>query len=104
PRSAASGKCSGLAHLAEASQKFSTFLTGSNPDPKKIIEEFHDFAVFRYLDLLGGAPDEIRGDIQVLDDAWQKYVDAIAAWDPEKLDQKALKKLDAIADLDLKNL
>jgi hypothetical protein len=103
-RSAASGKCSGLAHLAEASQKFSTFLTGSNPDPKKFVEESHDFAVFRYLDLVGGAPNEIRGGIQVLDDAWQKYVDAIAAWDPEKLAQKALKKLDAIADLDLKNL
>jgi hypothetical protein len=46
----------------EASQKFSTFLTGSNPDPKKFVEEFHDFAVFRYLGLVGGAPDEIRGD------------------------------------------
>lgn len=40
----------------------------------------------------------------MLDNAWQKYVDAVAAWDPEMLAEKALKKLDAIADLDLKNL
>ena len=40
----------------------------------------------------------------MLDNAWQKYVDAVASWDPEMLAEKALKKLDAIADLDLRTL
>ncbi len=97
--SRASSKCRGLAHVADAAQKFSTFLTGSNLDPKKFVEEFHDFAFFRYVGIVGGAPDEIRGDMQVLDDAFQKYVDAFAAWEPAnldqagKLDRKALEKL-----------
>jgi hypothetical protein len=97
--SGASSKCRGLAHVADAAQKFSTFLTASNPDPNEFVEEFHDFSFFRYIDLVGGAPDEIRGDIQVLDDGFQKYVDAFAAWEPAnldqagKLDRKALEKL-----------
>jgi hypothetical protein len=106
--SAAASKCRGLAHLAEAAQKFSTFLTGSNPDPETFVEEFHDFAVFRFLNLVGGAPDEIRDDINVLDDAFQKYVDAVADLDlpPGNLDQKALEKLDqkALEKLDQKAL
>jgi hypothetical protein len=106
--SAAASKCRGLAHLAEAAQKFSTFLTASNPDPETFVEEFHDFAVFRFLNLVGGAPDEIRDDIDVLDDAFQKYVDAVADLDlpPGNLDQKALEKLDqkALEKLDQKAL
>ena len=120
--SAAASKCRSLAHLAESAQKFSTFLTGSNPDPETFVDEFHDFAVFRFLNLVGGAPDEIRDDINVLDDAFQKYVDAVADLDLppgnldqtalekldqkslEKLDQKALEKLDQEAQLDQKAL
>jgi hypothetical protein len=91
--SEASRECRGLAHLAEAAQKFSAFLTESNPDPKKFIEEFHDFAAFRFLDLVSRVPIEIRADVQVLDDAFVKYVDTIADLDlPKNFDQKTLEK------------
>jgi hypothetical protein len=102
--SVASSKCGGLAHLAKAAQKFSAFLTGSNPDPEKFIEEFHDFAAFTFLAIVSRPPDEIRDDLLVLDDAFLKYVDAVADLDIGNLDPKVLKKLDAIADLDLRSL
>jgi hypothetical protein len=69
--SEASRECRGLAHLAEAAQKFSAFLTESNPDPKKFIEEFHDFAAFRFLDLVSRVPIEIRADVQKTLEKWQ---------------------------------
>jgi hypothetical protein len=92
--SEASRECRGLAHLAEAAQKFSAFLTESNPDPKKFIEEFHDFAAFRFLDLVSRVPIEIRADVRVLDNAFLKYVDVISNLEvPEgNLDRKTLEK------------
>jgi hypothetical protein len=91
--SVASSKCKGLAHLAESAQKFSTFLTGRNPDLEKFAEEFDDFAIFSLLNIVPGAPDEIRDDLQVLDDAFSKYLDAVAGVDLGNLDQEALEKL-----------
>src|SRR5262249_38744070 len=76
--SEASRECRGLAHLAEAAQKFSAFLTEKNPDPNTFIKEFHDFAAFKFLDLVSRVPIEIRPDVRVLDDAFVKYVDVIS--------------------------
>jgi hypothetical protein len=91
--SMASSKCRGLAHLAEAAQKFSGFLTESNPDPKEFMREFHDFSAFRVLDLVSRVPIEIRADVRVLDDAFVKYVDVISNLElPKKSDQKTLEK------------
>jgi hypothetical protein len=64
------------------------------PRPKKFIEEFHDFAAFRFLDLVSEVPIEIRADVQVLDDASEKYVDVISDLEiPEaNLDRTTLEK------------
>jgi hypothetical protein len=91
--SLSSGQCGGLTHLADAAQKFSTFLTAKNPDPNTFIKEFHDFSAFTYLDLVSEVPIEIRADARVLDDAFVKYTDVIADLQlPKKFDQKTVEK------------
>jgi hypothetical protein len=91
--SKASRECRGLAHLAEAAQKFSAFLTEKNPDPNTFIKEFHDFAAFKVLDLVSRVPIEIRPDLRVLDDAFVKYSEVIANLElPKKFDQKTMEK------------
>ena len=50
-------------------------------------------AVFSFLTIVSSPPDEIRDDLQVLDDAFLKYVDAVAGLDPGNLDREALEKL-----------
>jgi len=82
----------GCKRLAESAQKFSAFLNGRSVDTEKFDEEFHDFAVFSVLTSVPDAPDEIRDDLQVLDDAFSKYVDAVAGVDVAKLDQEPLEK------------
>jgi hypothetical protein len=86
-------RTSGCRHLSDSAQKFSTFATGRNSDLETFVEEFHDFAVFSFLTIVSRPPDEIRDDLLVLDDAFLKYVDAVAGLDPGNLDRKALEKL-----------
>lgn len=80
--------------LAETAQKFSTFLSGDFG-----AEEFQvDFAVFSFLTIVASVPDEIRDDLQVLDAAYFKYVDALAGVDPANLDRELQEKLTAEID------
>jgi len=74
--------------LAETAQKFSAVLKEGNFD--QFGEEFYDFAIFSFLAIVPEAPDEIRDDLRVLDDALTKYVDAIIGADFTKLDQETL--------------
>ena len=90
-----SARTSGCKRLGEAAQKFSTFATARDSDAQTFVDEFHDFAVFTFLTIVSKPPDEIRDDLLVLDNAFMKYVDAIANTDIDlaKLDPEALAKL-----------
>lgn len=84
---------SGCKRLAETAVKFSGFATGRDSDLKTFAEEGHDFAVFSFLSIFPDAPAEIRDDLQVLDHAFSKYLDAIGDGDLGQLDQEAIEKL-----------
>jgi hypothetical protein len=91
----AAARTSGCKRLGEAAQKFSTFATGRDPDPETFVKEFDDFGVFSFLTIVSKPPEEIRDDLQVLDKAFWKYVNAIGDTDIDlaNLDQEALAKL-----------
>jgi hypothetical protein len=90
--SESAARTSSCKRLAEAAQKFSAFATGRDSD-FDATEEIDDLAVFSALAIHPGAPDEIRDDLQVLDDAFLRYVDAVADADLGNLDQEALEEL-----------